>query len=155
MLHRVFTFLGLLPMAAMSLSLEQCPQDASKRLVKAAENQNVEELSRLLACPGIDVNAVEMDWTALQRAAYEGCEAIARELVARPDTDVNAADSAGWSALMFAAAQGKQDVAALLLGRPDIDVNAQGARGRASSPNWMHCIHTPQPKPSISSGHNQ
>ena len=126
MLHRVFTCITLLPMAAMTFSPEQCPQDASKRLVKGAQNQNVEEVSRLLTCPGIDVNALAEDWTALQWAAYEGYEDIARELISRPDIDVNVVDSSGWSALMFAAQQGRKNVAALILGRPDVAINAQG-----------------------------
>ena len=83
-------------------------------------------VSRLLAAPGLGVNALEEDSgsTALCIAIHGGHTAIVQLLLAAPGLDVNAADNDGATALHVACHEGHATILELLLAAPGLDVNA-------------------------------
>lgn len=84
----------------------------------------------LLNEPHIEVNAANSaDITPLTRAVTNGdcqCTEYVRELLLRPDIEVNKADSFGRCPLHWASYYGNTEVARLLLERSDIDISKEG-----------------------------
>ena len=110
------------------------------KLIDAAFSGNVGEVKALLAVPGIDVNAEDINGrSALMLAAGGGRTAIVQDLLAfqpqdgQPGINVNARDKNGWSALMMAARGGHTEMIKSLLAFPGIDVNeAKDEYGRTA-----------------------
>ena len=91
-------------------------------LHNAADNDNLEEVRRLIA-QGADVNAEDDNGaTALMVASAEGHSEIVSLLVSS-DADVNATRSTGWTALASASTAGHGEIVNLLLSN-GADVNA-------------------------------
>lgn len=83
----------------------------------AIRNDNADAVSNLLQ-RGFDPNTRDSEGQpALTIAMREGALKVARVLLARPETDVNALNQAGESALMMAALKGNLEGARLLLAR--------------------------------------
>ncbi len=101
------------------------------RLINAARDGHTAIVERLLAAPGIDVNAKNESWTrwgetALIAAARNGNTAIVDMLLAAPGIDVNL--EGRWNdetALIGAAEYGHTAIAERVLAAPGIDVNAK------------------------------
>lgn len=99
----------------------------------AASAGNLDEVKRLLATPGIDVNAPdEEDLTALHFAVIYGHTRIVEELLTAEFIDINAADKKGWTALHLAAENGLRDIVQILLTTEDIDVNSTNEDGQTA-----------------------
>ncbi len=92
-------------------------------LCAAAENHTaIAELA--LACPGIEINAVDdLQNTALHIAAGRGHERIVELLLRHPEIRVNLQDHRGWTPLSQAAFFGRAEVVRRLLARPELEVN--------------------------------
>lgn len=98
---------AFLPTQALALSF-------NNKLVDAADQGNVEDMSQLLRA-GMSVNSKgDFDVTPLMRTAYRGYTDITRRLLER-GAGVNYKDIGGATALHLAVRQGHQDVVTLLL----------------------------------------
>ncbi len=103
---------------------------------RLASADDVDIVRRLLAAPGIDINAKDKDGnTALIVAVKREHTAIVDLLLAAPGIDINAKDRLGDTALIVAVKRGTRSraptaIVDLLLAAPgiDIDVNAEGSQ---------------------------
>jgi ankyrin repeat protein len=105
-------------------------------LMVAVAQDHPEIVRRLLAQPGIDVNARdERGRTALHLAAELGRGAIASLLVEHSGSDLNAKDERGMTPLAAAAFSGDAEITAILLSRSDVEVNVVD-RNRNTALAW-------------------
>eukprot|EP01032_Pedospumella_encystans_P012559 gene12559-14523_t len=97
----------------------------------ACKEENLEIVRVLLAVGGFDLNAQNKDGvTALNFAVNQNCESITKELLARPEIDVNKQDNNGLSPLLNASSE--EDCPAvlpLLLNHPHVNVNLRHENG--------------------------
>ncbi|MBY0405997.1 MAG: ankyrin repeat domain-containing protein, partial [Cyanobacteria bacterium] len=90
-------------------------------------------LEKLLACPGIEVNAKDrFGKTSLVWAAEKGHVEIVEKLLAEPGIEVNSKINTDGTALMYASMSGHVPVIEKLLAAPGIEVNAKNAHGRTA-----------------------
>uniref|UniRef100_A0A915PUW4 FERM domain-containing protein n=1 Tax=Setaria digitata TaxID=48799 RepID=A0A915PUW4_9BILA len=99
-------------------------------LHKAAYDDNVAEIKRLLA-QGMTANEKDnASWTPLHYCAFYNNLQAMESLLLHQDTDVNASNKAGSTALHFAALQGNAYMVELLISHSKINVDAKDNRGR-------------------------
>ena len=101
----------------------------NNKIVDAAQNNDTELLSQLIAT-GADVNATNDDgYTPLSWAAWKGHTKCVQLLLAVPGIDVNKANKDGSTPLTWAAWKGHTECVKLLLAVPGIDVNKANKYG--------------------------
>ncbi|VDN08317.1 unnamed protein product [Thelazia callipaeda] len=99
-------------------------------LHKAAHDNNVEEIRRLLA-QGLSVNEKDNAiWTPLHYCAFYNNLQAMEALLLHQSTDVNAVNKAGSTALHFAALQGNAYMVELLLSHSKINLDVSDNSGR-------------------------
>ena len=86
-------------------------------------------IRQLLRHGNVDINMSDKFGSLLCHAAYEGRTAVTRELLSRPDIDVNLAQQAGATPLYLAAQWGHVKVVELLLAVRGIKVNLVSKTG--------------------------
>lgn len=118
-------------------------------LTVAAYHDSYRAVERLLAAPGVDVEArSRMGLTAIAGAAFKGNERSLRLLILS-GADVDAAGSLQRTALMFASLSGRANVAQLLLeagadaGRVDAAGNTAASLAHAQGAEDVISILTP------------
>jgi len=102
----------------------------NKDLVEASRKGNINEVKRLLAIPGINVNLQTKNGdTALSMASSRGHKGIVKMLLAIPGINVNLQTKNGETALMWASSSGHKGIVKMLLAIPGINVNLQTKNG--------------------------
>ena len=101
-----------------------------EELCAASRSGDVDTVVRLLAVPGIDLNARNgAGETALCASIGANRLAVMDLLLAAPGIDVNARTRLGWAPLEVAGDTGGRDAMERLLAAPGIDVHAKNERG--------------------------
>ena len=108
-------------------------------LVKAVRTGRIEEVSKLIRCPGVDINYKDIHgWTPLVSASFNGYLNIVDLLKNDPRIKVRQPGSVGFSPLFWASQQGHVEVVKTLLSHPDININIAECN-RTSSPLYEAC----------------
>ncbi len=119
----------LLAVPGISIDIRQT--DGATPLYRAGLAGNIFAFEKLLE-RGANINNANHNnrWSILMCAAAFDRLEIARQLLARPDLDLHATDSAGNTALHLACVRGHTRMIKLLLEKPDIAVNLKNAKGQ-------------------------
>ncbi len=97
--------------------------DIVRRLCTLDTEINMQDHGRFHTTPSTGGN------TALMYAVREGHTKIVELLLARPNIDINAQDSAGTTALIYAVMMRSNEIVQLLLAQPNISINTQDKSG--------------------------
>ena len=104
--------------------------DGNTKLILAARERRVGEVTRLLAASGIDVNKPnEVGETPLHWASSACYTEVVNLLLAAPGIHVQQANKNGATPLYYASFNGHKEVVKLLLAVPGIDVNKENENG--------------------------
>lgn len=112
---------------AMSSELDEPDYDGVTNLYLACENDDADEVLRLLLKKANPNQVCHHDWTPLQLAAHEGYTKIV-DLLLQYGADPNLLDKNGDAPLHFAARTGNEDIVKLLLAK-GADVTKENKKG--------------------------
>ena len=109
-------------------------EDGMAPLHRAADNDDIKQMKKLLAIPGIDVNVQirsgnEERWTPLHYAARHGHTKCIKLLLQHADVNVNAQTAYGVTPLVLAVINGNIECVRLLLEYKNIQVNIKDNYG--------------------------
>ncbi|MBY0405691.1 MAG: ankyrin repeat domain-containing protein, partial [Cyanobacteria bacterium] len=102
-----------------------------KTLLHVASDKGHEKLlAKLLAHPGIDINAMDnYGYTALVLASDRGYQKIVSKLLAYPGIDINYRSQYGYTALGLSCINGRNNTVETLLADPRIEKNGPSQKG--------------------------